>query len=754
MEARTKQIADRLKWARTNSDISIERMAAIINVSPEQYRKYERGEEDFYFSHLYKAALALGIDIAELVQGDNPKLRYYDITRSGDGMPIKRSEGFDYRHLAPSLKNRLAEPFFVTAKYDSVAQSTPIPLATHKGQELDYVISGTMKIQLNDHIEILHPGDSIYYDSAHPHGIIAIGGEDCCFLAVVFKDRNADIEEIEEIYVDAEKDEADKYENLIYKKFVKETLDRNGLLADIEINAPENFNFGYDVVDALAEKCPEKMALLWLSKEKEEKRYTYADLKIATNKAANFFSSLGIQKGDRVMLVLKRHYQFWESIVALHKLGAVAIPATHQLVEKDFEYRFNASGAKAIICTADDGTATEVDKASVRCPELKVKVIVGAEREGWVSYNAGVASMPETLERVENSKDDPSVMFFTSGTTGYPKLAVHSFTYPLGHIVTARWWHKVDPEGLHFTISDTGWGKALWGKIYGQWLCESAVFAYDFDRFHAEDILPLFAKYNITTFCAPPTMYRFFIKEDLKKYDLSSIKHATIAGEALNPEVYNRFYEATGLKLMEGFGQTETTLTVGNMFGRVAKPGSMGMPNPQYDVALVDSEDRQVDTGEVGEIVVRTHKTVPAGMFIGYYGDKESTETAWHDGLYHTGDMAWRDEDGYFWYVGRKDDLIKSSGYRIGPFEIESVIMELPYVLECGVTGVPDEIRGQVVKATVVLTKDVEATDELVKEIQNYVKSRTAPYKYPRKVEFVDALPKTISGKIKRTELR
>ncbi len=723
MDMRTRDIAARLKWARTNSDITIERMASIIGVTPSEYRKYENGEQDFYFSHLYKAAVALGIDISELVSGENPKLNYYDVTRANGGMPIKRSEGFVYRHLAPMLKNRLSEPFMVTAMFDSEAQSKPIPLSTHKGQELDYIIKGAMKIQIDDHIEILYPGDSIYYDSAHPHGILAIGGEDCEFLAVVFKEHDAEPETMEERYISAEAGEEEKYKDLIYKRFATETLDKNGLLENIKITPTPNFNFGYDVVDALAEKCPDKLCMLWLSDAKEEKRFTFSDMSKRTNKTANMFLSMGIGKGDRVMLVLKRRYQFWESIIALHKIGAIALPATHQLTKKDFEYRFNAAGVKAIVCVDSDGCPAEVDKAHENSPELTLKLIVGGKREGWVSYEDFFEGQPDTLERIENKKDDPALMFFTSGTTGYPKIATHSFTYPLGHIVTARWWHRVDPDGIHFTISDTGWGKALWGKLYGQWLCESAVFVYDFDRFHAEDILPLFSKYGITTFCAPPTMYRFFIKSDLAKYDLSTVRHATIAGEALNPEVFNKFYEATGLKLMEGFGQTETTLTVGNMFGRIAKPGSMGLPNPAYDVVLATADGTPAETGEVGEVCIRTDKEVPCGMFIGYYRDKENTDLAWHDGLYHTGDMAWRDEDGYFWYVGRGDDLIKSSGYRIGPFEIESVIMELPYVLECGVSGEPDELRGQIVRQQLCLHPMLSPVMSLLKRYRITLKN-------------------------------
>ena len=753
MEYQTKQIAARLKGARMLNDISAEEMASATDKTLDQYLRLEEGCEDFSVTFLYKCANKLSMDISEIITGDAPKLAFYNVNRRGDGMPVKRREEFVYRHIAPFLKNRLSEPFHVTIRYDAEAEKRPISLSTHQGQELDYILSGTMKIQLEDHVEILHAGDSVYYDSSHRHGMIAIDGEDCTFLAIVYRpDGEADIEPVavvREQQVSAPAAEHD----LIYKRFVRETVDEQGKLTDIDFNYGRNFNFAYDVVDELAKKCPDKRALLWLSKDKQQRNFSFSELSRLSAKTANFFRSLGIGKGDRVMLVLKRDYRFWLSLLALHKLGAVAVPATALLVCKDYEYRFNAGEIKGIVCTGDDNCTHEVDLACSNSPTLKIKVVAGSERDGWTSFDAGLEGQSEQLERVENDCDDPMVMFFSSGTTGYPKLAVHSFTYPLGHIVTARWWQNVSPDGIHFTISDTGWGKALWGKIYGQWLCEGCVFAYDFTKFDAHDILPLFKRYNITTFCCPPTMYRFFIKEDLSKYDLSSLKYATIAGEALNPEVFYQFQAATGIKLMEGFGQTETTLTIANLFGTEPKPGSMGKPNPQYDVVVLKPDGTQAHAGESGEIVIKTDRKKPVGLFIGYYGDKAKTEEVWHDGAYHTGDIAWIDEDGHFWYVGRTDDVIKSSGYRIGPFEIESVIMELPYVVECGVTGAHDDIRGQVVKAVIVLTKGTEPTEELKKEIQHYVKEHTAPYKYPRIVEFREKLPKTISGKIIRNQL-
>ncbi len=757
MEQQTKLIAERLKWARENLDISTYDMAVACGMSEAEYIKAEEGNDDLTFSFLFKCAKMLGMDISELVSGSDPKLDFFNLTRAGGGMPIKRRKGFDYRHVAPLLRNRKSEPFIVTAKYDDEAQNKPIPLATHRGQEFDLIMSGRLKVALGDHIDIMNPGDSVYYDSSHPHGMIAVGGEDCTFLAVVFKSDEGDIidDPIEHINAHVLEDEnKESYEHCIYHRFTEEKFDENGFLREVSFKYADNFNFAYDVVDALAAKDPHKKALVWVGNDGTERIFTFEDISRMSSKAANYFNFLGIKRGDRVMVVLKRHWQFWVCMTALHKIGAVAVPATNQLVEHDFEYRFNAGEISAIICTADGNTASQAEAASLKAPTLKTKIVVGGKRDGWMDFNSEFVRFSSTFQRIETKATDPSIMFFTSGTTGYPKLAMHSFTYPLGHIVTARRWHMANPEGLHLTVADTGWGKALWGKLYGQWFCEAPVFVYDFDRFDAEKLLPMFERYNITTFCAPPTIYRFLIREDISKYNLSSLKNACIAGEALNPEVYNRFRDITGLKLMEAFGQTETTLVIGNFSGMEPKPGSMGKPSPAYDVALLRDDGSKAGVGEVGEICVKVSEKRPVGLFLGYYKNQQATDEVLHDGYYHTGDTAYYDEDGYFWYVGRVDDVIKSSGYRIGPFEIESVIMELPYVLECAITGVPDETRGQVVKATIVLTKDKEPSDELVKEIQDYVKHHTAPYKYPRKVEFVKELPKTISGKIRRNEIR
>lgn len=750
MENQLMQMGKRLRELRTILEVQVSEMAKVTNTSEEEYLAHEAGTVDSSFTFIYRCAERLGVDISQLVTGESPKLSFYTLTRSGCGMPIRRRAGFEYLHRSALLKNRHAEPFVVKAPPQD--ENAPIHLSTHSGQEFDYILKGHLKVRFDDKTEIMNPGDSIMYDSSHPHGMIAIGDEPCEFLAVVIRGEGDEPLSVEPHEV--EEAPAPQHQ-LIYQQFMSEKLTPEGHLESVSFHYPENYNFAYDVVDALAEKYPEKLAMLWLDKHHNERRFTFSDISRWSSRTANYLVSLGVKKGDRVMLVLKRHYQFWFIINALHKIGAVAVPASNQLQVKDFEYRFQQGQISGVIYSSDDGLPELVDEALKTSPGVKFRIAVGKARECEHDFDAEVEHFSDSFPRVEGlNAHDPALMYFSSGTSGYPKMVEHSHTYSLGHIITARWWHNVQPDGLHFTISDTGWGKAAWGKLYGQWLCESAVFVYDFDRFDAADILGLFKQYNITTFCAPPTMYRFFIREDLSKYDLSSIKYATTAGEALNPEVFNIFQRATGLKIMEGFGQTETTLSVGNLVGMTPKLGSMGKPSPLYKIELVTHDGKPVESGEVGEIAIRAEKNEVCGLFLDYFRDPEKTAESWRDGLYYTGDTAWRDEDGYFFYVGRSDDLIKSSGYRIGPFEVESVLMELPYVLECAVVGVPDPIRGQVVKAFIVLTRGTTGSDELKKEIQNYVKHNTAPYKYPRKIEFVEAMPKTSSGKIRRTELR
>ncbi|MBE6968333.1 MAG: cupin domain-containing protein [Ruminococcaceae bacterium] len=753
LEFKINEITARIRELRGILGYSQADMAAKLSMDEDEYISYESGEEELNFAFLYTCAQVLDVDVTELIEGVTPRLSNYILTRSGEGRRVEQAHGMTYYNLAYKFRDREAEPLFVHAEFSESAQLQPIETTVHEGQEFDIVIRGYLKLQIGAHTEILGPGDTIFYNSSIPHGMIATNGGDCDFYAIVLEPESGS--EKKPAAVPAITATRQSGISRIWERFITPIEDGSGRLKSISFQNTDRFNFAFDIVDALGEKQPDKLAMLHIGRDKQETRLTFGQMKKMSARAANYFRSLGIKKGDRVMLVLRRNWQFWPILIGLEKLGAIAIPSVDQLLEKDYAYRFEVAGVTAIICTADGDSTTQCLPAIEKYGKISVKVTTNGKVDGWHCFDEEYDMYSSRFARTDESicGNDPMMMIFTSGSTGYPKLAAHNCKYPLGHFVTARYWHCVDPDGLHLTISDTGWAKAMWGKLFGQWLCEAAVFVYDFDRFSANDIMPMFAKYNITTFCAPPTMYRFFIKEDLSKYDLSSIKHASTAGEAMNPEVFNRFREATGLSIMEAFGQTETTAVVGNFVGMAPRIGSMGKPNPLYRVELLTAEGEPAPDGESGEICIYVGDGAPCGLFAGYYENEKDTSAVWHDGYYHTGDLAWRDEDGYLWYVGRADDLIKSSGYRIGPFEIESVIMELPYVLECGVTSAPDEIRGQAVKACIVLVKGKQGSEELKKEIQNYVKKRTAPYKYPRIVEFYEELPKTASGKILRRML-
>ena len=544
------------------------------------------------------------------------------------------------------------------------------------------------------------------------------------------------------------------------EKFLQQTefKDFEDFKANYKLIVPDNFNFGYDIVDAWAAKEPNKKALLWTNDQGECREFTFSDMKKYTDQTASYFQSLGIKKGDIVMAILKRRYEFWFTIVALHKIGAIIIPATHLLTKKDLIYRNNAADIKAIIAVGEEPIITHINDAMPESPSVEMLISVGhIIPDGWLDFHKGIENAaPFTPIDHVNKNDDPLIISFTSGTTGNAKMVLLDCVYPLAHIITAKYWHNLHEDSLHLTIADTGWLKAVWGKLYGQWIVGACVFVYDHEKFTPAAMLEMIQKYHITSLCAPPTIFRFLIREDLTHYDLSSLEYCTIAGEALNPAVYEQFLQLTGIKLKEGYGQSETTLSLFTSPWVEPKPGSMGLINPHYDVDLLTPEGRKAEIGEQGQIVIRTDKHYPVGLFKGYYRNEVLTKEAWHDDVYYTGDVAWRDEDGYFWFVGRADDVIKSSGYRIGPFEVESALMTHPAVVECAITGVPDEIRGQVVKATIILSKEYKALagEKLIKEIQEHVKSVTAPYKYPRIIEFVEELPKTISGKIRRTEIR
>lgn len=548
--------------------------------------------------------------------------------------------------------------------------------------------------------------------------------------------------------------------NLLDKYLTKSEFESyEDFAKNYELKTPDNFNFAFDVVDYYAENAPEQKALVWCDDEGGEEIIDFAKMSKYSKKAANVFKKFGIQKGDHVILTMKSRFEFWYCILGLHRIGAIAVPATHMLKPRDIVYRIDKANLKMAVCANDESLFNAYDNAVAdHRGNLNTLSALDADREGWVDFNAELEAASDEFERPEGDQatrnDDVMLGYFSSGTSGYPKMVQHNFAYPLGHIITAKYWQNVQDGGLHYTVADSGWAKCAWGKLYGQWLCGSGVFVYDFTKFEAANMAAMAAKYGVTTFCAPPTVYRFLIKEDLSQYDFSNLKYAVTAGEPLNPEVYERFKEYTGLRLMEGYGQTELTITAATFVWEEPKPGSMGKPSPGYDLKLLNLEDKECDAGEQGEIVIDTLGGDPVGLFCGYRGDPQLTESAWHDGYYRTGDIAWMDEDGFLWFVGRADDVIKSSGYKIGPFEVESALMEHGAVLECAITGVPDPVRGQVVKATIVLAKGYEAGEELKKELQNHVKRVTAPYKYPRIVEFVSELPKTISGKIRRVEIR
>ena len=684
-------MAARIKELREIGGKSPSEMARLTGVDERDYLAIEAGTMDPPFTFLHKCSLAFGVDINALLEGHTAKLSHFQVCRAGQGPVTVNERGILIRNMAAMFKGRLATPYYVTYDYDERQQRAPIHTTTHAGQEFDFVVSGSMRVKVGDHGETLNAGDSIFYKSSTPHGMVAVGGKSCSFIAMIMA---GDAEEQAQTMVRMRRRKPN--EPLLAEKFVKCEEDGDGKLVHIRYEHDDEFNFAFDIVDEIAKKDPNRLAMLHVSAHMRERRFTFKDMMEQSNRVANYMKSLGIGKGDKVMLILKRHFQFWPTMLACHKLGAVAIPATSQLKAHDLTYRFKAGDVKAIFCTGDGDVAIEADAAEKEIGVKLVKVLVYGKREGWHDYNAEVPAFSDVFERTADSPcgNDPMLMFFTSGTTGYPKMALHSCKYALGHFVTAKYWHLVERDGLHFTISETGWGKALWGKFYGQWLCEGAVFTYDFERFDAEKVLPMFEKYNITTFCAPPTIYRMLIKEDISKYDFTSVRHATTAGEALNPEVWTQFERATGLEIAEGFGQTETTLSLANLLGDELEPGSMGKPVPDYGVDLVDADGKSVPPGENGEIVVRTDRKNPhPGIFLGYYKDEEKTDEVWRGGFYHTGDLA------------------------------------------------------------IVLVKGVHGTDTLKEEVQRYVKEHTAPYKYPRIVVFRDELPKTISGKIQRNLL-
>ena len=746
------EVAARIREMRSVMGLSVGEAARLTGFSEQDFLKYESGQVDLPFTFIYSCAKAFKLELTELLEGNNARLSSFTVTRKGQGQLTSKEDGIELRDLAPLFRDKLSVPLWVTYEYSEQLQNLPIHTTVHPGQEFDYVVSGSLKVKVGDHCTVLEEGDTIYYDSSTPHGMIATGGRDCVFIAIVIhgdKTGHAEPEAAATLVPDS------LTEPLAIEDFVKCGISETGVPTELSFKNIDNYNFAFDTIDRIATAHPDKLAMIYVGDDFSEKKITFRQLMRASNRCANYFTSLGIKKGDHVLLVLKRHYQFWYPILGLHKIRAVAIPAMCQLKEHDLDFRFRSGNISAILCTADGDVASEAEAAMKSYDGIKTKIMVHGKREGWRSFEDEFKMYSTHYDRAKSNAggDDPMLMIFTSGTTGYPRLVSHSYKYALGHYMTARYWHGVDPEGIHFTISETGWAKALWGKLYGQWMCEGAILSYDFDRFHASDVLRLMAKYRVTSFCCPPTMYRLLLAEDMSAYDLSSLKEATTAGEALNTEAYYRFQHVTGLKIRQGFGQTETPLCIATLRGMQNKEGSMGRPVPGFDIDLMNHEGQICASGESGEIVIKISDGYPCGLTTGYFNDEAENAEKFHDGWYHTGDAAWKDEDGYYHYIGRVDDVIKSSGYRIGPFEIEDVILKLPYVLECGVSAAPDETRGQVVKASIVLAPGTEPTEELKKEIQNFVKTSTAPYKYPRIIVFRDSLPKTSSGKVIRNQL-
>ena len=636
LDFKIQEMAARIRDLREISGFTAKEMAEKTGVSEAEYMECEGGKADLNFAFIYRCALAFKVDVTDLIEGFSPKLRGYTVTRQGEGQRIEEAHEMVYYNLAASFQNRIAEPLFVQAKYTPGNETKEIEVTTHEGQECDIVINGHLKVKVGDHTETLGPGDSIYYDSSVPHGMLAVQGIDCLFYAIVLNPTGAPIPEIEPRKTEEAKAIRRDSEPRVWKDYVIPTLDDQGRLLDVRFRNEDNFHFAFDVIDRLGREKPDKLAMLHIDRDHNEKRITFEEMKRASSQSANYFKSLGIKKGDRVLMILRRHYQYWFAILGLQKIGAIPIPAMPQLKDHDLEYRIKAAGVTAVICTAYDNVPDEMDKACASCPEVTTKIIVNGEREGWQNYDESYPLFSGRCYKDETTPkgDELMLMYFTSGTSGPPKIAAHNCRYPLGQFVAAKYWHCINPEGLHLTISDTGWAKAAWGKLYGQWMCEGALFVYDFDRFDAADILPMFAKYHITTFCAPPTMLRMLVKEDISKYDLSSVEHMTTAGEALNPEVFRQFKNATGLDIMEGFGQTEGTLLIGNMRGGTPRLGSMGKANPLYDIRLVDSEGKNVPVGENGEIVIGLDNGNPPGLLQEYYNNPEATEKVREFGVY------------------------------------------------------------------------------------------------------------------------
>ncbi|MDD5832194.1 MAG: AMP-binding protein [Clostridiales bacterium] len=747
-------IRRRIRDLRHIHNFTKEYMAGILSISAEDYSAFENGEHELNYAFLYTCSQVFNVDINELIEGAVPNLSSYSVNRGGDTGTVSRANGMTVHNLASKFRNRMVEPLIVTVEYDPEKENLPIEVSSHIGQEFDYILSGSLKIRIGEHTEVLNAGDTIFYDSSAPHGMIASGGKDCVFLAAMVSPEDIDFSKARtQVPVLTATRETGR--RRVWEDFVSPKESGSGVLESIFFKNSDRFNFAFDIVDRIADTEPDKTALVHLDEGLTERRFTFKDIKKKSGRAANYLASLGIKKGDRVMLVLRRSYHFWIIITALQKIGAVAVPVIDQLLEKDYLYRFRAAGISAVIACGDSFITGQIDSAASRYGRSLIKIAAGSAPDGWYDFDTEYDRMSARFLRSRDSAcgSDPLMMIFQSYSDGMPKATCFDCRYPLAHFVTGYYWNCNEPDTLSFCLSDTAWAKALWGKLFGPWICESGVFAYDFRKIKPSDLLKLIERYRIASFTAPGSMFRALLHEDLKSFDLSSLKHVCSVGDNLSAEVFNHFRKETGLSIMTGYGLTETSLLLGSFIGMTPKAGAVGKVNPIFDIRLLDTELNEVETGEPGEICISISQGMPIGLMTGYYNSPDSNAKVFAGGYFHTGDLAWKDEDGYFWPIGRVDDVIKCSGYRIGPYEVESVIMELPYVKECGVSAVPDEIRGQVVKASVVLIDDKEPSDDLKEEIQNYVKTHTAAYRYPRIVEFRSELPKTANGTVIRSKL-
>ncbi len=751
-EVQSAEVIKRIRSIRRYHNYSYDYMAKALDITSQEYQAYENCEKEAPYAFLYTCAQIFSMDVNELIEGSAPDQNISAVTRAGEGLITKNVQGTVVRNLASRFRNRLAEPLLVTAAYYPQNEDAPIPLTRHTGQEYDYVLEGHLKVQVGDDIEVLGPGDTIYFDSTLPHGMVAVEGAECKYLATMI---TPDDESYLAAHPASDSDDEDQEDFHPWMDFIIPRVSEEGYPEAINYRNIKHFNFAFDVVDALADTYPEKLALIHIDSEMRERRFTFKDIKKMSGRAANYLSSIGIKKGDRVLLSVKRSWQFWIIMTALCKIGATVVASTHLVSSKDLAYRFHNARINAVICVNEDRLIKNIDSAALLYGKHLTKVSINGAVKGWHDFDREYDKMSARFLRSMDTAQgsEPMLMFLQSYSYGMAKPVCFDYTYPLAAFFTSKYWNHLNADDVSLALSDTAWEKAYWMKLYGPWLCESTVFAYDFKTLRPKDLFRFINEYKISSFTAPASMYRALLNEDLSMLKNSPLKTVCTVGDNLEPEIFNRFREITGLSIRAGYGLAETSLLIGAYDGVEPKAGSVGRANPAYEIHLLDSEYREVDTDEPGEICVSLRNGTPVGLMKEIYNDEARTKKLTEGGYFHTGTLAWKDEEGYFWAIGRIDDVIECFGYRIGPEEVESTILELPYVVECGVSAVPDEVCTQIVKASIVLTPDKEPTEELKSDIQNYVKENTASYRYPRIVEFRTELPKDANGVVIRSKL-